>query len=120
MSTSPQATAIETLRTMDSAERVKAVVDLASSLPSQEKKDVAKALRLPDPDNPTTNYLWRVVVTAFVLVMAGSFYVLAHRVLEGISKADTNLYANPELILSVFNAVVGFLAGLFVQSPAKG
>lgn len=108
------------LKSLSGPTRNQLLADFASNLSSSEKKDLARTLSLvPDPDPSTSNFLWRIVVSAFVLVMAGSFYVLARRVLSGIPKDSTDLFANPELILSVFNAVVGFLAGLFVQSPAK-
>jgi len=64
------------------------------------------------PSQGIRDYLWLIVVAAFALVLVGSFLTLAVGVF-----APAEGKVTPELILTMFTSVIGFLAGLFVPSP---
>lgn len=94
-----------------------AVVEAAKQLTDEEKEAVARDIRgLPPPTPPTRNWLWMIVVSAFSLVLVGTFISIAIAMFK-TQTADTITLAKPELVLSMFTSVVGFLAGLFVPSP---
>jgi hypothetical protein len=59
----------------------------------------------------TRGALWIIVVCAFAVVLVGAFVVLA----VGVFVKDIR----PELVLTMFTSVVGFLAGLFAPSPVS-
>lgn len=64
------------------------------------------------PSEQIRDKLWMTVIVAFAFVLAGTFTTLA---LGVFIKAEGKV--TPELILTMFTSVVGFLAGLFVPSP---
>jgi hypothetical protein len=72
------------------------------------------------PDNtlrPTlfiTNWIWLIVVCAFVLVLVGAFVTLALSMFVKTTSAQT------QTILTMFTSVAGFLAGLIAPSPVSG
>jgi hypothetical protein len=74
----------------------------------KEQKELLSAIG--GPSASIRDQLWLIVVIAFGLVLVGSFLTLAVGVFY---KEKTS----PELILTMFTSVVGFLAGLFVPSP---
>lgn len=103
----------DAITSLPTSERVTLLTAALASLPPEVRRAVAEqAAAVPQPDNPTSNYLWRTVVTAFVAVfllcavslVLGMFYTLGGPV-------------KPELILSVITSLIGFLAGIFVPSP---
>ncbi len=66
------------------------------------------------PSQGATDILWRIVITAFSFVLVGSFLALSVGVYQPASGQ-----VRPELILTMFTTVVGFLAGLFANSPVS-
>lgn len=93
------------------------VVEAAKQLPDKEKEAVARDIRgFPPPTPLTRTRLWMIVVSAFALVLVGTFISIAIAMFK-TQTADTITLAKPELVLSMFTSVVGFLAGLFVPSP---
>lgn len=108
---------VEELRTLRVPEAQKALIETATEMPATVKKEVVEALggTLGPPNDDTRNFLWKLVVSAFVIVLVGSFGTLAWAVFNPPVSEDVK----PEIILSLFTSVVGFLAGLFVPSPAK-
>ena len=79
----------------------------------QEALDaLSTAGAMPPPTDGARDRLWLIVVCAFAIVLVGSFTALAVGVFVPASGKVT-----PELILTMFTSVVGFLAGLFVPSP---
>jgi hypothetical protein len=95
-----------------------ALIEGANKLPDQDKKEVAAQIQsgMAPPDDQTRNWLWLVVISAFAVVLVGSFVTLAIAVFRTQNSNTVNL-VKPELVLSMFTSVVGFLAGLFVPSP---
>jgi len=110
-----------------------AVVGAAANLPEKQKKEalretarqltpdqqvkVAREIQqggLPAPGEKTRDRLWLVVVSAFAFVLAGSFVSIATAMFVTVPQGGVK----PELVLTMFTSVVGFLAGLFVPSPA--
>lgn len=87
--------------------------------PSEEKdKAVAQFtanVALGPPTQKARDRLWLVVVIAFAIVLVGGFVTLA----LGVFMTPAKDGVKPELILTTFTSVVGFLAGLFVPSPAQ-
>jgi len=69
---------------------------------------------LEGPTRQAGDMLWLVVVTAFAVILIGAFITLA----AGVFVAPAQNGVKPELILTTFTSAVGFLAGLFVPSPA--
>jgi VIT1/CCC1 family predicted Fe2+/Mn2+ transporter len=64
------------------------------------------------PSQSIRDNLWVIVVASFALVLVGSFLTLAVGAFIPAAGKVT-----PELILTMFTSVSGFLAGLFVPSP---
>jgi len=110
-----------------------ALVAAAANLPEKEKKEALKetarqltpdqqvkvageiqAAGLPPPGGKTRDLLWLVVVSAFAFVLAGSFISIATAMFVTVPQGGVK----PELVLTMFTSVVGFLAGLFVPSPS--
>ena len=67
------------------------------------------------PTQRARDRLWLIVVTAFAVVLVGGFVTLA----LGVFLTPAQNGVKPELILTTFTSVVGFLAGLFVPSPVS-
>jgi len=105
-----------------------------SSLPAGQKADAVKlAVSAQSPDEqakiikhlggpavgPATqkarDRVWLIVIIAFAIVLVGSFATLACGVFWSPGGS-----IKPELILTMFTSVVGFLAGLFTPSPVTG
>ena len=68
---------------------------------------------LGPPRRATADLLWVVVVVAFAIVLVGSFATIAASVFVGARDPAT-----AQTVLSLFTAVVGFLAGLFAPAPS--
>ncbi len=86
------------------------VLHTAQLMSDADQQDVAR--ELTHPNGGTTNYLWLIVISAFAIVLVGTFLTLAISVFVGDG-------TSPELILTLFTSVVGFLAGLFTPSPVS-
>lgn len=92
-----------------------------STKPPEEKSKAAAQFNatlsttpaLGVPTQRARDRLWLVVVSAFALVLVGGFITLA----VGVFLPPAQNGVKPELILTTFTSVVGFLAGLFVPSP---
>jgi hypothetical protein len=112
-----------------------AVVGAAVNLPEKEKKEALRETArqltpdqqvkvageiqqggLPAPGEKTRDRLWLVVVSAFAFVLAGSFISIATGMFVS---PNQGVVVKPELVLTMFTSVVGFLAGLFVPSPTS-
>jgi polyferredoxin len=89
------------------------VTAAAANLSAQDRAELARQLAPPEP--ATRNTLWLIVISAISLVVVGSFITLAVAVF--VARPEKT-YVTPELILTMFTSAIGFLAGLFVPSPA--
>ena len=107
--------AVEAVKQLPDEEKKAAVEETAAQLSKPQQDEVAQALRgMPPPAEPTRNALWLVVVSGFSVVLVGTFLTIA----IGMFKAPAEgAVTKPELVLTMFTSVVGFLAGLFVPSP---
>ena len=93
------------------------VVEATQNMPDADKEAIVKEIRgLPPPVGATRNWIWTIVVVAFAVVLVGTFVTIAIAMFT-TQTANTSYLAKPELVLSMFTSVVGFLAGLFVPSP---
>lgn len=90
----------------------------------QDPEKAIKALaaeatrQLPEPTQPTTDWLWTIIVCSFSLVMIGSAFVLAST-LTIEAKAGVTYITRAETIVTLFTTTVAFLAGLLSPSPVK-
>ena len=87
------------------------VVEEYEQLPPEDQQEFQdKTAPLDRVSQKARDRLYLIVVVAFSIVMVGAFVTLAIGVFaKGV---------RPEIILTTFTSVVGFLAGLFVPSPA--
>jgi hypothetical protein len=113
-----QQQAIDQLKTFSAAELAPALLEVVRGRPAAEKKNVAQQLTaaangIVGPTSRTSDKLWTIVVSAFSIVLVGAFVALAIGVFAPIQEKGVK----PELILTTFTSVVGFLAGLFTPSP---
>jgi hypothetical protein len=109
-----KALSVQSATGLSDEKRIAVVKETAGQLTPTQQKQVLQGLGIiPPPSNP--NLLWVIVVLAFAFVLVGSFATIA----LAMFKAPANgALAKPELVLTMFTSVVGFLAGLFVPSPA--
>jgi len=97
--------------------RSSAIKDAVTSLPAEAQKKVIQELRgIGSPGDSTRDKLWLIVILGFAIVLVGSFLTIAVGMF--ISPSSGDMKTKPELVLTIFTSVVGFLAGLFVPSPA--
>jgi hypothetical protein len=90
----------------------KAAVD---QLSEQQKKELVQSV-LGTPSEGTRNTLWLIIIVALVVVMLSSVLVLAINVFINKQPGQESR-VSPEMMLSLFTSVFGFLVGLFVPSP---
>lgn len=83
----------------------------ARQLQPDEQRKLAATL-LEGPSGRVRDVIWIIVISGFALVLVGAFITLA----IGVFTKDIK----PELILTMFTSVIGFLAGLFAPSPVSG
>jgi hypothetical protein len=96
------------LENKNEEEKTKAIKTINSAVEAAGVTAVGK------PSMKMRDKLWLIVVIAFAIVLIGSFATLAFGVFVNAQGKVT-----PELILTMFTSVVGFLAGLFVPSPLQ-
>jgi hypothetical protein len=117
MTTATQQKIMELMRGLAPTDRKTAIVNAADTLTDKDSQDVAGKIGMPPPDERTRNLLWKITVCAFAIVLVGTFLFIASAMFITQSK-DIVTLVKPELVLSMFTSAVGFLAGLFVPSPA--
>jgi uncharacterized membrane protein YbhN (UPF0104 family) len=107
--------ALEAFKQLPDEEKNAVAKETVSQLPKPQQDELARDIRgLPAPEAHTRNWLWVIVVCAFSVVLVGSAFTIALGMF--IAPAET-APAKPELVLTMFTSVVGFLAGLFVPTP---
>ena len=99
------------------AEQAAAIKEAVNALPEDQKQAVAQALgvRIPEPDQTTSNKVWLIIIWAFAVAMIGAVFVLS----LGVFIAPVSGGTKPDTILTVFTTVTAFLAGLFAPSPVS-
>jgi VIT1/CCC1 family predicted Fe2+/Mn2+ transporter len=87
-------------------------------LPEKTKQAIADQLRrgIDQPSQKTRDVLWIAVVFSFAILLIGAAITLVIGVFS--PQSSTTMMVKPEIVLSIFTSAVGFLAGLFVPSPA--
>jgi len=103
--------AVGQLPDKDKADMVKKTID---NLPEAERKSVASAV-LGNPDGATLDFLWKVIVASFCVVLLGTVAAL----ILSMYRSPVVGGAKPELILAIVTTVIGFLAGLVSPSPVQ-
>jgi len=107
-----EAICIATLKDMPIAGQKKVFQEIADTKTAEERAELASAVSpMGPPSTRIRDNLWLIVVGAFAIVLVGSFLALASALLFFRSNIA------PELILTMFTSVAGFLAGLFTPSP---
>jgi hypothetical protein len=105
-------TVLNGVQTLPSRSRVSVLRQSAAQLTQEERRAVVEGLTPPTD----TKGLWLIVVLAFAVVLVGSFGAIAAGMFIPLPEHAS---VKPELALSMFTSVVGFLAGLFIPSPAN-
>jgi len=90
------------------SQKGKAVREIQSAIKA------AGGIGLPEPTQRSTDAIWLIVISAFSIVLIGTFFTLAMGVFF-----SSHGSVKPELILTLFTGAVGFLAGLFAVSPTQ-
>jgi len=106
------ASAMAAIDQLTPEERKAAAADLLRSFSLADRKEVVQAAGLGPPKQATANFIWITVVTCFALVLIASAASLLYGVVFLQRTIDSML-----VVLTVFTAVVGFLAGLLAPSP---
>lgn len=97
------------------AQQAQAIKEAVNALPEDQKQAVAQALgvRIPDPDQTTSNKVWLIIIWAFAVALVGAVLVLG----IGVFLPPVKDGVKPDMILTIFTTVTAFLAGLFAPSP---
>lgn len=100
---------------LDPDKRKTVAIQALESLDTKDKKEAIKlAGGLGLPDQPATNFVWKIIVFSFATVLVGSFVSLAVSIVF-FQKPPTD--AGLQMLLTMFTLVVGFFAGLLSPSP---
>jgi|SRR4051794_12287828 hypothetical protein len=105
----------EATRNLPPDEKKEAAKEVVGQLNDSDRKEVLQQFGVGVPGEKTRDNLWLIVVSAFATILVGTFITLAIGVFIAPEKGAGT---KPELVLTMFTSVVGFLAGLFVPSPA--
>lgn len=105
----------KTVQQLPDEERKNVTKDLMGELSRQSRKEIFDKWGIGAPGEKTKDYLWTIVIIAFSIVLVGTFITLA---IGAFQAPEQGAITKPELVLTMFTSVVGFLAGLFVPSPA--
>jgi hypothetical protein len=102
---------------LSNEEKIALATASLESLPQEQKQNVATNLgvlpdQLPNPNDATVNWIWRLTIGVFVFVLVASVLTLCAATLW-YPNADT------QIILTVVTTVVGTLAG-FISGRASG
>lgn len=110
---------LKVLKSIPLSETIKVIGDWVAEHSEEKKEDIVKqisstsgvAVNVGNPSEHTRDLLWTIVIIAFAVVFVGAFITLAFGVLMFGQRV------NPDLVLTMFMSVAGFLAGLFTPSP---
>ena len=79
----------------------------------QEAAIVQPRQEFVNPTQPTADYVWKVIITAVVVVLVGSFLAIAVSI---FLKIDNSLI---QVLLTVFTSLMTFVGGLLIKSPVQ-
>jgi len=97
------------------AQRAQAIKGAVSALPDEQKRELAQALSVGNPDLTTTNKVWLIIILTFAFALVASVLVLG----IGVFKEPVANGVEPDMILTIFTTTTAFLAGLFAPSPVE-
>lgn len=100
---------------LSSTEKKQVAIEALKDLSTTEQQAAVVAAGLPLPAQGTTNYIWLIVVIAFVVVFLGAFFSIAYMYINNAP----NVGPAVDKLLLVFTTVTAFLAGLLAPSPVK-
>lgn len=103
------------VQSLSNLERKQVATQALKALSAEDQQAAVAAAGLPLPDEGTTNYIWLIVVIAFVIVFLGAFFAIAYLYI----KNAPNVSDAVDKLLLVFTTVTAFLAGLLAPSPMK-
>jgi tetrahydromethanopterin S-methyltransferase subunit C len=76
---------------------------------------IRAAAAVQDASPDVSNYIWRLIVTGFMVVFVGIVAAIAVAILI----RPTTPTLSPETLVTIFTTIVGFLAGLLAPSPLQ-
>lgn len=103
------------VQNLSSTDKKEVATQALRGLSPEQQLAAAAAAELPLPTQGTTNYIWLIVVIAFVIVFLGAFFAIAYLYI----KNAPNVSDAVDKLLLVFTTVTAFLAGLLAPSPVK-
>ena len=108
----------ESTASLSDEDKVEVIVKMTENLPSKQQDLVSARLSpvIGIPSNKTRDKLWLIVIWAMSIVLVISVLVISYGIFQEIPSDP--LIAG-ELIMSVFTAVIGFIAGLFSPPPGE-
>lgn len=80
---------------------------------SPEVQAAAVAAAIPPPTGSEVNWLWKALVVGLIVILLGALAGVVFAVL------DANDSTSPDVIVTLFTAVLTGLIGLFVRSPVQ-
>jgi hypothetical protein len=103
---------VEAALQLPDEEKKSAIKEAAAQLPRTQRQELAQELTspIPRPDPRTSSVLWIIAVVGLSIVLVGTFVTIAF----DMFLAPEGGLTSPELVLTMFTSVIGFLAGLFV------
>ncbi len=105
---------LDAARNLAPNDRKAMALEFMRNLDPAAKSEVARESgAVPPPGQRAANAIWMIIVITFALVLIGSAASLFFGVL--VSSKTTEL----QILLTIFTAVVGFLAGLLSPSPQR-
>jgi hypothetical protein len=97
---------MEDVQNLPEQEKKSLAATALDHLSTQDRKEVVQRFGVSGPAQEAADRIWRIIVTAFAIVLVGSFLALAP-IATGTDDA----------MLTVFTTAAGFLAGLLSPSP---
>ena len=107
----------KTLDEMDALnddQKKKLLVQMLNSLSPGDRNEVVNSTGFGEPGRKTRDAIWLIVMITFALVLLVAAGSLVYGVVFLQRTAD-----NVQVVLTIFTAVVGFLAGLLSPSPLQ-
>lgn len=112
MSIDPVEEALSRLSHLSKERRKKAALKLLNQLQLADRTEIAQETGIFSVNQKTRDFITRLIVIAFVFIMAGSFLTLMLFDWLGTK-------ANTDLLFTLITSTGGFLAGLLVPSPGS-
>ncbi len=112
MSIEPLEEALSRLSHLSKERRKKGALQLLNQLQLADRTEIAQETGIFSVNQKTREFITRLIVIAFVFIMAGSFLALVLFDWLGTK-------ANTDLLFTLITSTGGFLAGLLVPSPGS-